>query len=66
MPLINCPECGAQVSDKAVSCPSCGHPMNAVAGGGLLKTFGWMSIAIIALIVALFALLNTCNWKPVI
>jgi len=24
MALINCPECGQQVSDKAESCPSCG------------------------------------------
>ena len=25
--LIHCPECGHQVSDKAVSCPACGYPM---------------------------------------
>ena len=24
MALINCPECGHQVSDKAPTCPSCG------------------------------------------
>lgn len=28
MALINCSECGKQVSDKAVSCPSCGNPIN--------------------------------------
>ena len=27
MALINCEECGAEVSDKAVSCPRCGYPM---------------------------------------
>lgn len=26
MALINCPECGKQISDKAVSCPECGCP----------------------------------------
>lgn len=26
--LINCPECGKQVSDKAVSCPDCGCPIS--------------------------------------
>lgn len=26
MALIACPECGKQISDKAVSCPSCGLP----------------------------------------
>ena len=28
MALINCPECGAQVSSQAPTCPSCGHPIN--------------------------------------
>lgn len=28
MALISCKECGLQVSDQAVSCPHCGHPMN--------------------------------------
>ena len=27
MALIKCPECGKEISDKAVSCPSCGFPM---------------------------------------
>ena len=27
MALINCPECGSQVSDSAGACPNCGHPM---------------------------------------
>lgn len=27
MALIECPECGHDVSDKAVSCPRCGYPM---------------------------------------
>lgn len=28
MALISCPECGKEISDKAVSCPSCGCPIN--------------------------------------
>lgn len=28
MALISCSECGKQVSDKAVSCPNCGNPIN--------------------------------------
>ncbi len=27
MALINCPECGKEISDKATSCPSCGCPI---------------------------------------
>lgn len=28
MALTHCPECGRQVSDRALSCPNCGLPMN--------------------------------------
>lgn len=27
MALINCPECGKEVSDKALKCPNCGYPL---------------------------------------
>ena len=30
MALISCPECSNQISDAAVSCPACGHPMQAI------------------------------------
>lgn len=26
MALIKCPECGKEISDKAISCPHCGCP----------------------------------------
>ncbi len=29
MPLITCPGCSTQVSDKAPACPKCGHPFAA-------------------------------------
>lgn len=28
MALINCPECGKEISDTATSCPNCGRPLN--------------------------------------
>ena len=28
MALINCPECGTEVSDKAEKCPKCAYPLN--------------------------------------
>ena len=28
MALIQCPECGKSISDKASACPDCGNPMN--------------------------------------
>ena len=27
MPLIRCPECGKEVSDKAAACPQCAYPI---------------------------------------
>ncbi len=29
MSIISCPECGKQISDKALACPECGCPINA-------------------------------------
>ena len=29
MDLIECPSCAGQVSEKAASCPHCGHPFKA-------------------------------------
>ena len=28
MALIKCPECGRQVSNRAISCPNCGYPIS--------------------------------------
>lgn len=28
MALIKCPECGEEVSEKALACPKCGCPIN--------------------------------------
>ncbi len=30
MALINCSECGKEISDKATSCPNCGNPINQI------------------------------------
>src|SRR5262249_39082991 len=32
MPLINCPECGRQISTAADACPQCGYPTRPGAG----------------------------------
>ncbi len=28
MGLLNCPDCGSQVSDRAPACPNCGRPFS--------------------------------------
>lgn len=34
MALIECPECGHRISDRAVACPGCGFPQREVSGRG--------------------------------
>ena len=48
MALIDCPECGASISDKAATCPKCGHPMKPMADLTLItrrfmRGFEWKS-----------------------
>lgn len=37
MALIQCPECGKEVSDKASSCPNCGCPIADASPSGLVR-----------------------------
>lgn len=48
MALINCPECGNEISDAAASCPTCGHRFRAVwrATWPMLRQFVWPAFAL--------------------
>jgi RNA polymerase subunit RPABC4/transcription elongation factor Spt4 len=37
--LLNCPECGGQVSDKAQACPSCGYPVAEILNQGRISLY---------------------------
>ena len=37
MALIQCSECGKEVSDKATACPNCGCPLAEMSTSGLVK-----------------------------
>lgn len=37
MAIIKCPECGKEVSDKAVSCPNCAYPIAANKPDGIVQ-----------------------------
>lgn len=37
MAIIQCPECGKSVSDRATSCPNCGCPIQAEQPNGMVK-----------------------------
>lgn len=40
MALIQCPECGKDVSDAARSCPSCGYPITPTSSSNVYQTTG--------------------------
>lgn len=37
MALIQCPECGKEISDRAGNCPNCGYPIEALSPEGIVK-----------------------------
>jgi hypothetical protein len=46
MALVNCPECGKEISDQASACPGCGKPMAGAIGSGYeyrsaAQIWGW-------------------------
>lgn len=40
MSLVQCPECGATVSDQALACPHCGMPLKSTLYGWLSEAWG--------------------------
>lgn len=70
MALINCSECGAQVSDKAAACPQCGNPIGLAAARPIERSSGsrvvsgaastyrwvtWVGIAVFLFVVVMYA-----------
>jgi hypothetical protein len=66
MALIQCNECGKQVSDNASQCPNCGNQIqlqiqkqivqqyeSKKGGGGCLKVIGWLIL--IGIIISILA-----------
>lgn len=41
MALINCPECGGEISEKTSKCPKCGYMLNKPKRGIFGKLFKW-------------------------
>ena len=57
MALINCPECGTQVSNKADKCPQCAYPLKSEPSvkseGCFLQTMNLGCTLVFALIAAI-------------
>ena len=43
MPLINCPDCGTEVSDAAPNCPKCNRP---IAKAERSKLWPWVGVMV--------------------
>ncbi len=43
MSLINCSECGKEISSEAINCPNCGYPLNKLKKQSIMKTENMMS-----------------------
>ncbi len=52
MALINCVECGKQISDKAVSCPNCGFVPQTQKQKGGLRWYIYIIVALLVIYVA--------------
>jgi hypothetical protein len=49
MPLIDCPECGIEVSSQASSCPRCAFPMKKVGNRGARGALGLPKVPLTSL-----------------
>lgn len=58
MALIKCNECGKDISDQAVSCPSCGNPLKDKIITVQLTSKRWKLIKMISWVVFLVGLSN--------
>lgn len=73
MALINCPECGKQISENAEACPNCGNPIskqpignkNVASRQSLMnKIFLGIGVAIIAFIIYAIAVAPSHQMTP--
>lgn len=39
MALVKCPECSNEISERALTCPSCGFPVSSKSEGPQVKSF---------------------------
>lgn len=56
MALIECNECGTQVSDKASKCPNCGNPLKPSKINGIIDLIKSNLVGYICLLIAIVAL----------
>ena len=58
MALINCPECGKEISDKAKQCVYCGYPINESTNDLITKRIIIICVSLVVVVGLVFALTN--------
>jgi primosomal protein N' len=59
MAMIQCRECNAEISDKAISCPRCGAEMIKGKIRGALSTIVVVGVILVAIFFAMDAMFST-------
>lgn len=63
MSLINCPECGKEISDQVKNCPNCGYPLKKKKNISLPKIK--IRYIVIPIILVIAVVVGTVVWKNV-
>ena len=53
MALVQCPECGKEISDSAVSCPHCGYPLSNINEPPKASPIGASPVSVAAFILSI-------------
>ena len=64
MAIINCKECGQEISSKAEKCPKCGNPINEKEKEGcFLQTLntGCMILVVFISVTIILSVISTCG-----
>jgi len=56
MAMVDCPECGAQVSESAVACPQCGYAFKRKSAFNVKRLLAWVIGVPVACYVALMVI----------
>ncbi len=58
MALVNCPECGKEISDSAKSCPHCGYPLSEDNTEKKASPLGASPVSVVAFVLSILALVS--------
>ncbi|MEZ4279029.1 MAG: hypothetical protein R3F21_05345 [Myxococcota bacterium] len=59
MAMINCPDCGKEVSSKAPACVACGSPISAQTIQATAKK--WKAMQVVGMLLIIFGVAGMCS-----